>query len=205
VLEALQRLARAPRTEVVIISGRALHDLARVSGASDIALLIGSHGQERGTTVALTGSESADLSLLLAAAQQITSQAPGAWIETKPAGFAVHVRACTREDAEKVVAGVRRLAADAPGAHTVEGKMIMEISVRPLDKGAALLSMIERHRGCGVLFAGDDSTDETAMAALRESDISIKVGPGPTIARHRVSDPEQMVAVLAEVARVRGG
>jgi trehalose 6-phosphate phosphatase len=205
VLEALQRLAQAPLTEVLIISGRALHDLARVSGASDIALLIGSHGQERGGTVALSGAESADLAWLLAAAQEITSRAHGAWIETKPAGFAIHVRACTPEDAERVVAGVRTLASRTPGVHTVEGKMITEVSVRPLDKGAALLSMIERHRDCGVLFAGDDATDETAMAALRENDISIKVGPGPTIARYRVAGPEQMVAVLAEVALVRAG
>jgi trehalose-6-phosphatase len=99
---------------------------------------------------------------------------------------------------------VRALATRTPGAHTVEGKMIMEVSVRPLDKGAALLAMIERNRDCTVLFAGDAVTDETAMAALREHDISIKGGPGPTIARYRVADPEQMVAVLVEVARLRG-
>jgi trehalose-phosphatase len=204
VLAALQRLAAAPRTDVVIISGRALHDLAQVSGAADLALLVGSHGQEQGTVVALSPDESAALARLRQAADRVTATAPGAWREDKPAGFAVHVRACGPDDAERVVAAVRELAGRPPAAHVVEGKAIIELSVRPLDKGAALRALLAGHPGRRVLFAGDDVTDEAAMAVLGERDITIKVGPGPTIARHRIADPAEMVALLAEVARVRG-
>jgi trehalose 6-phosphate phosphatase len=204
VLAALQRLAAAGRTEVVIISGRALHDLAQVSGAADLALLVGSHGQEQGTALPLSPVESAALARLRAAADQVTSGAPGAWREDKPAGFAVHVRACAPQDADRVVAAVRDLAAGPPAAHVVEGKQVIELSVRPLDKGTALRALLDGHRRCRVLFAGDDVTDEAAMAVLGDRDVTIKVGAGPTIARHRIADPAQLVAVLVEVARARG-
>ncbi|MGB8021053.1 MAG: bifunctional alpha,alpha-trehalose-phosphate synthase (UDP-forming)/trehalose-phosphatase [Candidatus Nanopelagicales bacterium] len=204
VLEALERLGRAPRTSVVIISGRALHDLAEVSGAAELALLIGSHGQEHGRPMALSDDESTRLASLRAAAKDAIATASGAWIEDKPAGFGVHVRACSPADAERVVERVRSLADPARGAHAIEGKLVIEISVRPLDKGSALQAMIDQHRDCLVVFAGDDVTDETAMAALRPEDISIKVGDGDSIARHRIADPTQMVDVLSALARVRG-
>ncbi len=55
-----------------------------------------------------------------------------------------------------------------------------------------------------MLFAGDDVTDESAMAVLRPQDISIRVGPGASLARFRVPDPRSMVEVLQSLVRARG-
>ncbi len=202
VLDLLGALSSAPNTDVVIISGRALDDLSRVSGAAGVARLIGSHGQEQGGDSELTEREAALLAEArdaLAALQSVG----GVNVERKPAGFAVHVRHCATEDADAVVAEVRSLAAALDGLHLIEGKMVAEVSVRPMNKGLALADLMQRLPRHRVLFAGDDVTDEAAMAVLGTDDISIKVGDGDTIARHRVSDPAEMVDVLEAVVRGR--
>ena len=86
---------------------------------------------------------------------------------------------------------------------SLEGKLVIELSLRPLDKGSALRALIEADPGRRVVFAGDDVTDESAMAVLRPTDLAIKVGPGPSLARHRVPDPQAMVEVLSLLAQLR--
>lgn len=203
VLHWLEHLGRCALTDVVLISGRALHDLADVSRAADIALLIGSHGQEHGAAVPLGADEAAQLAELRRAVTEETAGIQGVRIEAKPAGFAVHVRQCTQADAADAVRRVRELANRHPGVHVIEGKMVIELSVRPLDKGGALRALIASNPDRRVVFAGDDVTDEAAMAVLRADDISIKVGDGDTIARHRIADPAEMVDVLEAIAGVR--
>ena len=77
--------------------------------------------------------------------------------------------------------------------------------MRPLDKGSALRTLIAADPRRQVLFAGDDVTDEAAMAVLRPDDLSVEVGPGPSVARFRVADPESMVELLGAIERVRSG
>lgn len=204
VLHWLTRLERAPSTEVVIISGRALHDLAEVSGAADIALLIGSHGQERDGPPDLAPDESALLAEARSAVAALESFA-GVVIEDKPSGFAVHVRKCAEPDGRAVLDQVHALVAARPGLHLVDGKMVVEVSVRRLDKGLALAGLMRRLPRHRVIFAGDDVTDEAAMAVLAPGDITIKVGAGDSIARYRVADPTEMVHVLALLVRSRSG
>lgn len=203
VLALLEELEDAPLTDVVLVSGRALDDLAMVSGAAGVATLIGSHGQEHGAALVLSDEESALLESLDAEVRRRVGGVEGVHIEDKPAGFAVHVRHCAPAEADTVVEQVRTVAGDTPDVSVLEGKMVVEVSVRPLDKGAALRRLIRADPQRRVIFAGDDVTDESAMAALSPQDISIKVGAGDTVARFRVAGPDEMVDVLAAVAAAR--
>ena len=155
--------------------------------------------------MSLGPEEAALLADLRRAIAEDTAEVEGVRIEGKPAGFAVHVRHCTEPDAAEVVRRTRGLASRHPDVHVIEGKMVIELSVRPLDKGTALRALIESHPERRVLFAGDDVTDEAALAALRAEDVGIKVGPGDTVARHRVEDPDQVVELLALLADLRAG
>jgi trehalose 6-phosphate phosphatase len=202
-LDALAALGHAPGTEVHLLSGRARQDLAQVSGAADVAGLIGSHGQESGAQRDLTEQESAALSGLVAEVSGAVSAIPGVRIEYKPAGLAVHVRASGPDDAARATDLVRGIAQRSRSTFSVEGKSVIEVSVRPLDKGSAMRSLVEEAPGARVLFAGDDITDESAMAVLREGDLGIRVGPGQTHARFRVDEPSAMVEVLTDLARMR--
>ena len=83
------------------------------------------------------------------------------------------------------------------------------MSVSAADKGSALADLALESRSNATLYVGDDATDERAFAALHPSsgDLTIKVGPGETVALHRVPDPETVVELLrlfVDVRRVRG-
>jgi trehalose 6-phosphate phosphatase len=202
-LEVLARLAAAPGTEVVLVSGRARRDLATVSGAEGLAMLIGSHGQEVGADLVPSEDEAALLADVRIRVAQAVGGIRGVRVEDKPAGLAVHVRGCAEPDGARAVDLIRALAAESSGVYSLEGKLVIELSVRPLDKGAALGTLIASDPARRVLFAGDDVTDESAMAVLRPEDLSIRVGPGPSMARFRVQDPVEMVDVLATLTHVR--
>jgi trehalose 6-phosphate phosphatase len=204
-LELMARLASARGTEVVLVSGRARHDLAAVSGAGAVATLIGSHGQEVGADLTLSSEEASLLADVQARVSEAVSDIPGVRVEHKPAGLAVHVRGCSDADAERALGLVRGLADGLAGTFCLEGKLVIELSTRPLDKGSALGALIATDPGRRVLFAGDDVTDESAMAVLRLEDISIRVGPGQSMARFRVHDPADMVDVLRVLTDIRLG
>ena len=68
----------------------------------------------------------------------------------------------------------------------------------------ALDALREQVRADAVLFAGDDVTDETAFARLRDGDVGVKVGDGETAARFRVADPAAMADVLRRLVELRG-
>ncbi len=66
----------------------------------------------------------------------------GVRVEDKPAGLAVHVRAMRRGRRPRALELIRALAVELPGTFALEGKLVIELSTRPLDKGAALRGLI---------------------------------------------------------------
>jgi trehalose 6-phosphate phosphatase len=202
-LDLMARLACVPGTEVVLLSGRARHDLAAVSGAGESTTLIGSHGQEVGADLTLSPEEASLLGDVQARVAEAVGDIPGVRVEHKPAGLAVHVRGCTDADAGRALDLIRGLADEMAGTFCLEGKLVIELSTRPLDKGSALRALIEADPARRVLFAGDDITDESAMAVLRPDDVAIRVGEGESLARYRVPDPQSMLEALATLATIR--
>jgi trehalose-phosphatase len=82
--------------------------------------------------------------------------------------------------------------------HLTLGKEVVELSVLDTGKGAALRRMRAATHADVVLYAGDDTTDERAFAVLDDDagDVTVKIGPGDTLARHRVGGPEDVVVIL---------
>jgi trehalose 6-phosphate phosphatase len=48
------------------------------------------------------------------------------------------------------------------------------------------------------VYLGDDVTDEDAFAALAPPAVTVKVGPGETVARYRLPDIDAVVAYLRQ-------
>ncbi len=205
---ALEALAALPDTTVALLSGRGLSDLATVSGFGSPIRLIGSHGSEfddgDGASL-LDDAQRTRLEGLTAELRGLVDGEPGVVLEKKPAGVAVHVRNAPAEVGARVLDAVRRGPAAREGVEATPGKAVLDLSVVRMDKGAALDVLRERVAADAVLFSGDDVTDETAFARLRDGDVGVKVGPGDTAAEHRVDGPPDIGALLEQLVELRGG
>lgn len=204
-LVALRRLAELPRTEVCLISGRALADLRRLSGAEDPIRLIGSHGSEfaLGFATHLNSEQLALREQLLTESGVLAARHPGASVEAKPAGIAFHYRRVAQDDQPAARAAALELARSAPGVHVREGKCVVELAVTETDKGSALEETRRRVGASAVLFLGDDQTDEDAFALLHGPDVAVKVGDGESQAPHRLSGPREVSRALALLLEAR--
>lgn len=197
----------APHVRLALVSGRALEDLAGKAEVPDGTLLVGSHGGERGVVQGgrlerkpadLTPGQAETLAHLrdeLGAAVEGTT----ARLEHKPAAVVVHTRTATREDAERLTARAVEVG-EAAGVDTMRGKDVVELSVLHVTKGDALADLRRETGAATLLYAGDDVTDERAFATLRDDDVTVKVGPGPTRARFRVASPDEVAGMLAALA-----
>ena len=72
---------------------------------------------------------------------------------------------------------------------------------RRIERAVSLLR--DRIGATGVLFAGDDVTDEDALRSLRPGDVGVRVGDGDTAATIRVSGIAELARLLAEMAHRR--
>lgn len=205
VMVALKQLAAMPQTHVAIISGRALKDLSFLTGSPADTHLVGSHGSEfePGFAGRLTDDDEARLDSVRTELERIIDGETGAHLEFKPASIACHYRRVDPARQLAVAQRVRDAFADRPGVHLREGKMVVELSVIATDKGVALETLRRRLGATHVAYFGDDLTDEDAFRVLGPGDLSVKVGPGESVAEHRLRDPDSVARFLAQLAESR--
>jgi trehalose-phosphatase len=202
----LGRVGRCPGIFVSVVSGRALADLKRLSGFGDNIAMVGSHGAEfaEGEFAGLGPDEVALLTDLSSDARQIVDGVAGAATEEKPVSVAVHVRRANELDSKRVMAAVADRLLVRDGIFVTHGKQVVEIAVVHADKGEAVAQLKSQFGADGVLFIGDDVTDERAFAKLGSCDVGVKVGDGETTASFRVSYPVDTLAVLNQFMDLRG-
>lgn len=199
--DALVALAQRPDTSTALISGRALEVLRDLSGMPAAVHMVGSHGAEFDSGFA----HPIDRALLDTIADELKAIAagrPGVTVELKPASVALHVRNAEPADAEAASAQALR-SAQAWDAQLTKGKAVLEFAVITTDKGEAIDILRDEHRASAVIYFGDDVTDEKAFRRLRDGDVGVKVGPGETLARYRVDEPEDVVAALKYLLQAR--
>lgn len=212
---ALEALTVTPATTVALVSGRSLADLRIIAEHRDDSpiLLAGSHGAEHWVPVGEPGSEPGDgpsaaeraeRDRLRAAAEDLIAGIPGAWIEPKEFGFAVHSRTVAAADRAAVNDRVDALMVDeAPTWRRRTGHRIVEYAFRDVGKDAAVAWLRARTGATAVLFAGDDVTDEDALASLAAGDVGVRVGAGDTAASVRVDGIPELAALLVLLAHER--
>ena len=217
---AVAALARAHDTHVALVSGRGAADARRLVGVDGV-WAIGNHGLE---TIDPGGILSIDervtawenaLQSVRASAEAAAALVPGARVEDKGATLSIHYRLAEPGDVPQLESVVAAAAGKA-GLRVTRGRKIIE--VRPplaVDKGTAVLALAKRlgatERSASILFAGDDTTDEDAMEALRgwhADAVTIHVegeDPRQTRAEFRVASPAELGQWLAALASMRGG
>ncbi|MBB3037466.1 trehalose-phosphatase [Hoyosella altamirensis] len=198
-VRALRTLAALPSTTAAVISGRALRDLATLSRLPAEVHLVGSHGSE--FEVGFVHAISADARRLLQRIEkelvQIADAHPGVSIETKPASVAFHVRNAEDSVAEAALEQVCGGPAKWDGVQVTEGKAVIELAVISTDKGQALDILRHQEGATAAVFFGDDVTDEKAFRRLHGPDVGVKIGPGESLAGHRIEEPEDVAVALA--------
>lgn len=201
---AIGALATLPDTTVALVSGRGLADLAAVSGFGAPVRLVGSHGGEPDDGGPVLGEEQLALKAeLTTALEDLVAGAAGVMLEDKPAGVAVHVRNADPAVGERVLDAVRRGPAGWDEVEATAGKAVLDLAVVQVSKGAAVDALRERLGADGVLFVGDDVTDETVFIRLGPRDVGVKVGDGDTAAGHRVPGPPDVAALLERLLAAR--
>jgi trehalose 6-phosphate phosphatase len=127
-------------------------------------------------------------------------QHPGVMLEEKGGSLALHYRQAPSL-AAACGALVRRVLDASRGAlKAIDGKMVVELMAGTAGKGQAITAFLAEppFRGRMPVFVGDDSGDEEGFAVVdRLGGISVRVGAGPTVARHRLADAGDVMAWLA--------
>ncbi len=156
---------------LAIVTGRPIETVDRLFGSAPGAVA-GEHG---GAVRRVPGApvERPDLPALpavwLEAAQALVAAFPGALLETKARGFALHYRSAPA--AEPVFHAVlRALVAGSPGFQLLPAHMLWEVRPLGADKGRAVEWLMARAPFAGRLpvFIGDDVTDEDGMREARK-------------------------------------
>lgn len=208
---AVLALLELPGTRVAMISGRSMTSLEQVTDLPDSTLLVGSHGVEirldhPGDVVSLDTRELRQVDVLNDVLGEVADSFDQVWLETKPAGFALHTRLATDHNSRVAhLVALSEATAEIDNLKVRKGKNVLEFSVRSTTKGEALEHLRTYTNASAVFYAGDDATDEDAFAALGPDDFGLKSGSGDTLAAHRVAGPHQVAQVLALLAEFRDG
>lgn len=212
VKQAIEALSALPQTTVAFISGRSLVHLREIAEHADDSpvVLAGSHGAQYwypGEGEADAEPDDPDRTLrdtLLDELGPLLADYPGVEVESKTFGIGIHGR---RADA--VVERAAFAAVDEVFAQRARhwrrrtGDRILEYASRDEGKDTAIAVLREHTGATGILFAGDDVTDEDALRVLSAEDLGVRVGPGETAAALRVESPQQIAELLAVIASER--
>lgn len=189
---------------LALISGRPLDDIDRVFEPWQ-PFAAGGHGAEvRGSAgTRLHQPDAEQLGSIRRRLEAGLAPLPGAWMEDKGYGFALHYRnAPEHEDA--VIALARSAAKHSDGTLEVQpGVLVQELRPAAFDKGLALDELMAQKPFVGrrPVVVGDDHTDEFAFAAAhRHGGLSVLVGSRTdSVAQYSITDPEAVRAWLTDI------
>lgn len=207
----LRYLSTLPAVRLAVITGRDLGALRRMLPFAELYRAI-----EHGAVVLSPGELARPLpprgaqgERLQAFADWVERQAvpAGGVLESKRASRALHVRALSRHEPERALALLReaKSVALALGLQPREGRSVLEAELVPGDKGRALRRIRRLTAARGVFFAGDDYTDEPAIAcAVEDGGIGLFVASEerpqpPPKATGSLAGPQEVAELVARL------
>ena len=209
-LRLLGLAARARNVAVAVLSARTRRDLARMVPVRGVRR-VAQYGI--GSVVGVSARRrSAWRRSAEALATRLTSVAEGrrpAYVERKGVTVALHDRGVSPGTLRSIRLALRPVEAAARALEftPVRGTRVTEFIPRGHGKARGLRALLDKRGAFAartVFYWGDSEADEPAFAALGRRHLSIKVGPGPTRAGHRVDGPRDAARLLASVVNFRG-
>ena len=206
-IRLLKSLAKDPKNEVVIISGRDRKTLERWFGNLDIEI-IAEHGvwiKEKGqwkTIEQLSNDWKDEIKPIL---ELYVDRTPGSFIEEKDYSLVWHYR---KVDPDLATARARELKdvllhlTTNLNLEVLEGDKIIEIKNVGINKGKVALKLISKKDWNFILAIGDDRMDEDLFAVLPDNAYSIKVGFGPSRAKFNVGSYLDVRSLLKKFVKL---
>lgn len=187
----LYQLEKYLGNALAIVTGRPLRDIDRLlkplrlmgAGTHGAELRLAMGGEIRPTIEPLPARHRTILLELVAGLE-------GVWVEDKVYALAVHYRR-NPDAASACHSSARQVQKMDADLDVVPGHAVVELRRKGSGKGAAIQSLL-RHpvfMRRAPVFVGDDVADEEGFLAVQAAGgFGIKVGAGPTQARHRLAD-----------------
>ena len=178
---------------VACVSGRTA-DVARAIVGVPQLTYVGEHGLELEPEAAVWAGRVRDF-----------ARGTGLPAEVKPSSAAFHYRTAADRDAARRELEDVAAAAEAEGLKTRWGRLVLEV-LPPVEahKGTAVRILLAARNLRRALYAGDDTTDLDAFAALDGLDVAVRVGvvtpeSPPELAQRAdvvLDSPEALAALL---------
>ncbi len=204
VSQTLRLVAQHPRTTLAVVSGRRMDDVRERT--ADVAPFVGGlHGLEivgpsAGFLHPALARVEPVIAEILARARIALAWCPDLVLEDKTYALTCHVRKVSADDAGRALGQFVEIAQPALDADLLR--------VLPGAQALELLPAVEWHKGkavdwirsvvdmgptggVGVVYLGDDRTDEDAFATLKDRGVAIGVGDRPHdhLIRFRLAGP----------------
>ena len=135
-----------------------------------------------------------DLRVIRQVAGALARQHAGLQVELKTAAVALHYRQAPALE-NLCLQHLSRAVMTTPGVELMQGKCVIEVKPLGVNKGHAIAAFMREPPFAGRTpwFAGDDTTDEAGFAWVRSAGGQcLKVGAGPSLARHRCTSPQAL-------------
>ncbi len=199
----LLALRRRPDTKLAVLSGRALDDVRRLVGLSGV-YYGGNHGLElSGPGVSWSHPATGPVARsVFEDIEQVLRVFPGAALEHKGLGAAIHYRQVAQSHHERLRDRLKRrfhLLRDR--FRLLHGKKTYDLRSKVAWNKGNALGEIRRHLAGGwmALFIGDDVTDEEAFRTLGPRALTVRVGRVKRSAAEYVLPHRRLVDRMLEI------
>jgi trehalose 6-phosphate phosphatase len=193
------------KTEIIVISGRAVQDIVALLGVSPLPEIWGSHGWEHLSskgTYSLLPLDALSKSILVQGAKVLDELNKPNLKEQKPVGIAAHWRGLSTNEVPAirslVVNGWTAIIKDSDvEIHEFDGGL--ELRAKGRDKGRAVTEILSRsNKSIAAAYLGDDSTDEDAFRVMKGHGLSVLVRDTlrNTLADLWIRPPEELIDFL---------
>lgn len=192
VVPVLRQLQQRLDGALALVSGRPLSGLDGLLRPLRLPAA-GVHGVERRLSDGRIRLRSAEVPpFVRQAAEVLARRNPSLLVERKPGALAVHFRSRPALEARCLLL-LRAALVGADEWELLRGPCVAEVKPRRVSKGRAVAAFMAEPAFSGhvPVYVGFDGSDEDGMAAAQEhGGFGVKVGPGASCARHRLSDPQ---------------
>ena len=209
-IDLLERLAQDEHSILALISGRSRADLERWFAEIPHLWIAAEHGALLRSPVSHNWEQPHHTTSdewkkrVHPILEHFVDRTPGSFIEAKEFSLVWHYRMSDPEFGEwlanDLVANLDHMLAESP-VKAVKGQKTVEVKSLWANKGDVYSRLLLSGATPEfIMAAGDDVTDEDLFARVPDNAWTIHVGRNQSKAKHYLSNPDDMVALLTELA-----